>query len=144
MDAEKWLLRVRQLDAEITACTNERRRLREIASDITGKPYDGMPITRTGIPSDRVADAVIRICACEEELAAAILQYNEQRKEVRAVLRQLPPDEYKIMHLYYVMGWTWDEIAIREQVATITVWRKKKQALQRIGEILENKKEDGH
>lgn len=143
MNVEEWLLQVRRLDALIQAKNLEVRQLRAMASDITGKPYDGMPITRTGIPSDRVGNAVMRIMSCEQEVCELIEEYINQREEILSVLECLPEQEYTVMHLYYVMGWLWEDIAVHVNLSRTDVWRKKKDALRRLEVVLTAKKEDG-
>lgn len=143
MDAEKWLLQIRKLDALIDAKIAERRRLWEIAADITGKPYDGMPITRTGLVSDKVGDSLMRIMECEEKIDDAIRRYTEKKEEIVGQLSVLPENEYRIIHLYYVMGWKWEDVAVKTGYCDSQVWRLKKSALRRLDEVLKAKKEDG-
>lgn len=143
-DVESWLLQIRRIDTMIDAKLAEKKRLREMASDITGKPYDGMPHTNTGQVTDRVADAVVKIVECEEQIDRLVQMYAEQKTEILAVLDVLPEREYKIMHLYYIIGETWEQIAQEIGYCETQVWRLKKSALRRLEGILGAKKEDGH
>lgn len=140
MNVEERLLEVRKLDALIAAKNLELRQLRAMASDITGKPYDGMPISRTGIPSDRVGNAVMRIMSCEQEVCELVEEYINQRAEILRWLECLPELEYTVMHLYYVIGWLWEDIAVHVNLSRTDVWRKKKDAMRRLEAA---KKEDG-
>lgn len=143
-DVEAWLLQIRRIDTMIDAKLAEKKRLREMASDITGKPYDGMPFTHTGQVTDRVGDAVIRIVECEEQIDRLVEMYAEQKREILAVLDVLPEREYRIMHLYYIIGETWEQIAQEVGYCETQVWRLKKSALRRLESMLGAKKEDGH
>ena len=143
-DVEEWLLQIRRIDTMIDAKLAEKKRLREMASDITGKPYDGMPFTNTGQVSDKVADAVIRIVECEEQIDRLVEMYAQQKKEILCVLDVLPEREYRIMHLYYIIGETWEQIAQEVGYCETQVWRLKKSALRRLEGMLGVKKEDGH
>lgn len=141
---EEWLSGIRWLDMMISAKLEEKRRLREMAADVTGKPYDGMPFTNTGQYSDKVAAAVIKIVECEEEIDRLVAMYVEQKNEILAVMEVLPEGEYQVMHSYYVLGNTWEQVADEVGKSGVQVWRLKKSALQRLADALGEKEEDGH
>lgn len=141
---EEWLSGIRRLDMMIAAKLEEKRRLREMASDVTGKPYDGMPFTNTGQYSDKVAAAVIKIVECEEEIDRLVAMYAEQKKEILAVMEVLPEREYEVMHSYYILGNTWEQVAEEVGKSGVQVWRLKNSALRRLADALGEKEEDGH
>lgn len=141
---EEWLSGIRRLDMMIAAKLEEKRRLREMASDITGKPYDGMPFTNTGQYSDKVAAAVIKIVECEEEIDRLVAMYAEQKNEILAVMEVLPEREYEVMHSYYILGNTWEQVADEVGKSGVQVWRLKNSALRRLADALGEKEEDGH
>lgn len=142
-EAEKWLMRIRRLDVMIDAKLAEKKRLREMAADVGGKPYDGMPFTNTGQVSDRVQEAVIKIITCEEEIDRLIELYKTQKEEILLMMEILPEREYQIMHLYYIMGETWESVAQQVGRSEVQVWRLKKSALRRLDAAIGAKKEDG-
>ena len=133
---EEWLSGIRRLDMMISAKLEEKRRLREMAADVTGKPYDGMPFTNTGQYSDKVAAAVIKIVECEEEIDRLISMYAEQKKEILAVMEVLPEREYEVMHSYYILGNTWEQVADEVGKSGVQVWRLKNSALRRLADAL--------
>ncbi len=141
---EEWLSGIRWLDMMIAAKLEEKRQLREMVSDITGKPYDGMPFTNTGQYSDKVAAAVIKIVECEEEIDRLVAMYVEQKNEILAVMEVLPAGEYEVMHSYYVLGNTWEQVADEVGKSGVQVWRLKNSALRRLADALGEKEEDGH
>jgi DNA-directed RNA polymerase specialized sigma subunit len=143
-EIESWLSGIRRLDMMIAAKLEEKRRLREMAADVTGKPYDGMPFTNTGQYSDKVAAAVIKIVECEEEIDRLISMYAEQKKEILAVMEVLPEREYEVMHSYYILGNTWEQVADEVGKSGVQVWRLKNSALRRLADALGEKEEDGH
>lgn len=143
-EIESWLSGIRRLDMMISAKLEEKRRLREMAADVTGKPYDGMPFTNTGQYSDKVAAAVIKIVECEEEIDRLISMYAEQKKEILAVMEVLPEREYEVMHSYYILGNTWEQVADEVGKSGVQVWRLKNSALRRLVDALGEKEEDGH
>lgn len=140
---EEWLSGIRRLDMMISSKLEEKRRLREMAADVTGKPYDGMPFTNTGQYSDKVAAAVIKIVECEEEIDRLISMYAEQKKEILAVMEVLPEREYEVMHSYYILGNTWEQVADEVGKSGVQVWRLKNSALRRLAAALGEKEEDG-
>lgn len=142
-EIESWLSGIRRLDMMIAAKLEEKRRLREMASDITGKPYDGMPFTNTGQYSDKVAAAVIKIVECEEEIDRLVAMYAEQKNEILDVMEVLPEREYEVMHSYYILGNTWEQVADEVGKSGVQVWRLKNSALQRLAAALGEKEEDG-
>ena len=143
-EIESWLSGIRRLDMMISAKLEEKRRLREMAADVTGKPYDGMPFTNTGQYSDKVAAAVIKIVECEEEIDRLISMYAEQKNEILDVMEVLPEREYEVMHSYYILGNTWEQVADEVGKSGVQVWRLKNSALRRLAFALGEKEEDGH
>ena len=144
MDVEQWLLSIRDIDAMIGAKLGEKRQLREMASDIIGKPFDGMPFTNTGQYSDKVLSAVMKSVECEEEIDRLVAMYMEQKNEILAVMEVLPEREYRVIHSYYILGNTWEQVAEEVGYCETQVWRLKKSALRRLADALGDKKEDGH
>lgn len=59
------------------------------------------------------------------------------------MLDVLPEREYQIMHLYYIMGETWESVAEMVGRCEVQVWRLKKSALRRLDAAIGAKKEDG-
>jgi DNA-directed RNA polymerase specialized sigma subunit len=103
-----------------------------------------MPFTNTGQYSDKVAAAVIKIVECEEEIDRLISMYAEQKNEILAVMEVLPEREYEVMHSYYILGNTWEQVADEVGKSGVQVWRLKNSALQRLADALGEKEEDGH
>ena len=111
MNAEKWLLQVRKYDELINAKLAERTRLNAIATDISPRPMDGMPFSNTGTVSQKIPNAVICLVELAHEIDKLIDKYIDLKKEVAALLEQLPDKEYGVLHRYYIRGMTWEQVA---------------------------------
>ena len=69
MNAQEWLEQVRKLDQLINAKLAERDRLKEMATDISPRPMDGMPFDNTGVASRKMENAVVRLIDLADDLA---------------------------------------------------------------------------
>ena len=68
MDAEKWLQQVKKMDQLIDAKLSERDRLNSLATDISAKPFDGMPHSNTGMVSQKMQNAIINLVMLANEI----------------------------------------------------------------------------
>ena len=102
MNAEAWLEQVQKLDQLIDAKLAERDRLKELATDVSSKPMDGMPFSDTGVVSQKVQDVVINLVMLADEINKLIDQYVDHKQQVVKALEQLPSKEYCILHSHYI------------------------------------------
>ena len=137
MEAEAYLEQVRGLDEKIKAKIAEREQLIALATDVSSKPNDGMPFSNTGTVSQRMQDAVIKLIMLEQELNKIIDHYVDIKQEVIANLEKLPPDEYGVLHRYYIRYMTWEKVAEDLGCSSVHVWRIKIKGLNILKRLLQ-------
>lgn len=142
MTAHEWLLQIRHLDRMICAKCAEKERIYELATDIVGRPPDGMPAAR-GSSSDRVSDAAVRLYAADEEIGRIVKKYMRKKEDIMRVIERLPADEYFVAHMHYVCGATFESIAEKMDKSVMQVYRIRKAALRRIEDMVPELKSDG-
>ena len=135
MNAENWLNQVRKLDRLIDAMLAERTRLMALATDMSPKPMDGMPFSDTGTDPHKMENAIIKVVELSREIERVTDQYIDKKKEILAVLHMLPEKEYAVLHKFYILGKTYEQIADEmDYESTVQIWRIKKNGLK----ILQN------
>lgn len=137
MDAEAYLEQVSELDELIKAKIAEREQLIALATDVSSKPSDGMPFSNTGTVSQRMQNAVVKLIMLEQELNKIIDHYVDIKQEVIANLEKLPPDEYGVLHRYYIRYMTWEKVAEDLGCSSVHVWRIKTKGLNILQRILQ-------
>ena len=108
MRAVAFLERIQTLDELIDAKILEKEELLERATSMAPN-MDGMPHA-PGV-SDKVGNAAARLADKADEINRLTDQLIDYRDEALALLEQLPPLEYRVLHRFYVLYWTMDRIA---------------------------------
>jgi RNA polymerase sigma factor (sigma-70 family) len=137
LEAQAWLEQIKRLDEQIDAKIAEKERIRELMVNTVGS-LDGMP-RATGI-SDKVGNLTVKLISIEEELNAMIDEYVDRKAEVVRVLEQLPEREYGVLHRYYIRRMTLEEAGEDYGYCTVQVWRIKKEAIQKLQDILDKRR----
>ena len=135
MNAKEWLLQVRKLDQLINAKLAEREQLQAIATDISPK-MNGMPFDNTGVPSQRMENAVIKLIELAQEIDKLIDEYIDRKQQVVSVLEKLPEKEYGVLHRHYIRYMPWEKIAEDMGYSTVHIWRLKESGLEILEKIL--------
>ena len=137
MWSEKWLERVKKMDELINAKLAERQRLIEIATDISAKPFDGMPHSNTGVVSQKMQNAVASLIDLEKQIDGMIDDYVDYKQQVVNTIEQLSAKEYGVLHRYYIREMTLEEIAEDMGYSVRQVLRIKKKSLQNLEDVIE-------
>jgi DNA-directed RNA polymerase specialized sigma subunit len=137
MNAQEWLEQVKKLDELINAKLAERQRLIEIATDISAKPFDGMPHSNTGVVSQKMQNAVVNLIDLEHQIDRLIDQYVDYKKQVINSLEKLSANEYGVLHRYYIRYMTWEQVAEDMGVSGMTVWRWWQDGLKNLTNVVE-------
>lgn len=136
MNVQKLLEQVKKLDQLIDAKLAERQRLIEIATDISAKPYDGMPHSNTGTVSQKMQNAVVSLIDLEQETNKLIDKYIDYKQEIVKSLERLPDKEYGVLHRYYIRYMTVEQIAEDMGYSVRQVLRIKKKSLQNLEDVI--------
>ena len=136
MNVEKWLNQVKMMDQLIDAKLAERDRLNALATDISAKPFDGMPHSNTGMVSQKMQDAVIKMVMLAHEIDKLIDQYIDYKKEVVSMLEKLSDVEYGVLHRYYIRYMTWEQVAEDMGYSIRQIMRIKKKSLKNLEDVI--------
>ena len=137
MTAVEWLNNIKKLDQLIEAKKAERKRLIEIATDISPSAMDGMPRSFTGTTSQKMQNAVVDLVVLEQELQNIIESYIQCKQEIVKTIEKLPEKEYGVIHRYYIRNMTYEEISKDMGISTVQVWRIKKKAEKTLSDVIE-------
>lgn len=112
IQAELFLKSVEKLDAILENKLIEQMQWKEVALNISAN-IGGERVQSSHCPS-KMADAVIKCVAMEEEIAECVDKLIAEKKKVIGVLEQLySPTEYKILHMRYIQYISLSDIAER-------------------------------
>lgn len=136
MNAERYLNQVKKLDQLIDAKLAERDRLKELATDISAKPIDGMPHSNTGTVAQTMQNAVINLIMLEQEIDKLIDKYVDYKQQVVKSLEKLDANEYGVLHRYYIRYMTWEQIADDMGYCRQQIWRLKKKGLKNLEDVI--------
>lgn len=110
MEATAFLEQVKRLDILIKNKLIERDQWRELAMSVTSYS-DGERVQSSG-NLQKMADAVAHCVDMQEEIDSLVERLVSKKAKVLAVIEQLPPDEYDVLHMKYIQHLTNDEINI--------------------------------
>lgn len=119
--AQIYLERVKMLDEIIDNKLIEQRQWKELAMKITAN-MGGEKVQSSGSQS-KMADAVIKCLAAEEEIADAVDNFISEKKQIVHTLESLySPTEYKILHMRYIQHISLNDIAdmMRKEYTWVT------------------------
>lgn len=137
MYIEEWLQSVKKLDQLIDAKNAERERLMAIATSVSPRVPDGMPMSNTGTVSKKIEDTVCRLVDLDREINGIIDRYIDCKQAVINKLEKLPANEYGVLHRYYIQHMTYEEIACDMGYSTVHIWRIKQKALEMLKSVVE-------
>ena len=109
--AQRFLERVEMIETIIENKLTEQRRWKELALSISAN-MDGEKIPSSSKSTSKMADAVIKCIAMEDEIAEAVDKLIAEKKKVTKVLESLySPMEYRILHMRYIQHISLTDIA---------------------------------
>lgn len=110
MDTKTYLRQPERLDAIIKNKLIEKQQWRDIALGITAN-MDGERVQSSGAKS-KMADALDKVVDLESEIDSLIDKLVDTKKDVIATIEKLDiVMEYNIMHMRYIQGMSFQEIA---------------------------------
>ena len=95
-----------------------------------------MPFDNTGVPSQRMENAVIKLIEPAQEIDKLIDEYIDRKQHVVSVLEKLPEKEYGVLHRHYIRYMPWEKIAEDMGYSTVHIWRLKESGLEILEKIL--------
>lgn len=136
IQAELFLKSVEKLDAILENKLIEQMQWKEVALNISAN-IGGERVQSSHCPS-KMADAVIKCVAMEEEIAECVDKLIAEKKKVIGVLEQLySPTEYRILHMRYIQYISLSDIADRLNREYTWVTTTHGRALKNVQKILD-------
>ena len=124
---KQYLLRYRQAEREVQLLMEEKERLLALATRVTPS-YSGE--AKGSGSGDRMGAAVDKIVQCEEEINEAIDAAVDVRREVIEKILTIPDQTLRqVLRRYYILGMTWEEVAVHMHYSSMHVCRHHGQAL---------------
>ena len=128
MTKEK-LEQYRQICREIEELEREKEAW---ANGRSGSDWLGDPRRNEGCHSDPTGQAAAHLWELSCMLAARLNELIALRLEIEQAIVTLPPDERRIIRLYYVEGHTLESVAELVGYSVRHLWRKRKEILQKL------------
>ena len=136
-EAQTFLERVKMLDTIIENKLIEQQQWKNLALSITAN-MGGEKVQASGSQS-KMADAVIKCVAMEDEIAEAVGQLITEKKNVVQTIEKLySPTEYKILHMRYIQHISLTDIAdkLNREYSWVTTTHGR--ALNNVQKMLDN------
>lgn len=154
-EAQNFLKQLEKLDNMIENKILEREQWKAIATGMTsggqsvlvevkGKhELQNMERVQSQSNKQKMADAVIKYIAVEEEINECIDKLIDTKKEVLAVIEQLNAKEYDVIHKIYVQHLDFNEVAANKKRSYSWVTTVHGRALKNVQKILDERKKGG-
>ena len=139
MDAKKYLMQLKKLDAMISNKMIEKEQWKTIALGTTAQM--GSERVQTSSSQQKMADAVGKYVDMGKEIDKIIDDLVDTRKDIISVIEQLEVIEYDILHKRYVQYLSFDDIAYDYDRTYTWVTTIHGRALKNVQQILERRKE---
>ena len=139
MEASTFLEQVESIDILIKNKLIERQQWEDLAYSITAQ-MGGERVQSSGSQS-KMADAVIRCLAEEEEIDRQVERLAAKKRDVVSVIEQLKLNEYDVLHMKYIQKLSFYDIAEakgHDYNWATTVHGRGKQSVQRILDARKN------
>ena len=138
-NAQRFLERVEMIETIIENKLTEQRRWKELALSITAN-MSSEKVQTSSKTTSKMADAVIKCIAMEDEIAEAVDKLIAEKQKVIKVLESLySPTEYKILHLRYIQHISLTDIADKLNKEYTWVTTTHGRALKNVQNILDRK-----
>lgn len=137
--AQRFLERVEMIETIIENKLTEQRRWKDLALSITAN-MSSEKVQTSSKTTSKMADAVIKCIAMEDEIAEAVDKLIAEKQKVIKVLESLySPTEYKILHLRYIQHISLTDIAdkLNKEYSWVTTTHGR--ALKSVQNILDRK-----
>lgn len=89
---------------------------------------------------DPMGDAVSKAVDILNDIVDEMIRLEQKKKEIVKVIEQLPVDQYAVLHLIYVQGFTIKAVAIEEGRSPSWAKRKHRQGINAVQKILDERK----
>ena len=112
MTGKEYLRSIRALNEDIDQKTQDIYELRSRLESISAMSVKGDMICQTGT-SDGLASGIAKLVDAETEWNRLVDGWVEKRNEAERRLQAMRDRRYgRLLHLYYLSGKTWEEVAV--------------------------------
>ena len=138
MDLEQYFNGIWKLEREIEIMNQEKREYMELATKMTSSVGDERVQTSSG--GDKTGTIAVKIADKSMEIVAAIHRLAQYKESVSSYIKLLNNMEYrKILTMRYVRSMSVQDVADSLGYSRRTVYRKQKDALEEMQEIVNMK-----
>lgn len=138
MQATEYLNQVKMIDRQIKNKKAEIEMLKSIATDISAAPSDCERVQSSG-NSDKIGDAVVKICEAEEDLKCLIDTYIQKQKHISNSLDAIHDvNTYDVMHMRYIQLLPFEKIAERMDLTERWVKELNRRGLKSFQEFIDS------
>ena len=125
------------LEEQINSKLEFKERLQSIAEKTTTSLHTTV-VPGSGSNS-KLEDIVIKISSLEDEIAADISKHLDLLAEIKDTISKVDdPEERLILEYRYLDNMTWEEMMYYLKTYHTTIYRKHRNALEKVEKILEN------
>lgn len=110
-ETKEYLLNIKRLDTIIKNKLAEKQRWQEIATGAAQFRGGGERVQSAGNPH-KMQDAICRYIDMEREIDEYVDKLVDAKREIIAVLEQLNPTEYDVLHKIYVQYMEYNDVAV--------------------------------
>lgn len=129
-EIKQILRRVRKLDEHIRTLEESKQRAFARVTSATQQ------ISETGVHSDNQNDAMAQYVAFSEEIVKEIARLQRVQNNVFSLITKIKRrDLQTVLHLYYIDGYTWEEVAVKMHYSWRWVMKLHGKALQEITRV---------
>lgn len=137
MTTTEYLFQIRKYDIKIDRKIAEKNRLREIATS-TGGMNEGERV-KSSTKRDQLGETVAKIIDTEKEIDKLIDVYVAKKQTIINQIDQIDDmNEYEILHLYFVDGYTIKECAKIKDCSTRKIDALKSKAMKTFEKMFGN------
>ena len=131
MTAQEYLRQYQRMRSRVRDLLEERQRWEDLALRIT--PSYASVVVSASAGAGRIATSIEQIEEWETKLDEQISEQLRLRKEIESVVAAVKNDDYQsLLHLRYIMGYTWERVAEEMHYTTQWVYVMHKKALEAV------------
>lgn len=120
MNAKIFLQQIKKLDRMIENKQIEKAQWKELATSTTTQ-LNGEKVQSSHNPH-KMANAIVKYIDLEREIDSCIDRLIDTKRDVISVIEQLNPDEYDVLHKFYIQGLSFKEIAFADKKKRSESW----------------------
>lgn len=133
----------RMIEMEAKNTFERYERVRAIAERVSPGTFSH-GASKSARKADGIGDNVVKIIELEEVLCEVLVRQQTLIEEVKSMIEELENNQRRIIHAYYIAGFTWKEVAKQNNYTEEHCWKLNRFALAALEKIDKcNQKQSG-